>query len=514
MVESPTLLSLPNEVLIIIFENPKFPVDYLAILAVLCRRLHFLALPIYFARCEMPSPTKSAVIRLAEDGQDMLAALNMALFINSMEDITCIFPHPSCTSVLPLLPHLRRFRKFLSRFPSVRRVTLQLDARNSMCNATGDDKALRAWSSCLGTLLNCLVEKRCTEVTVKYGGYLTRSYTLSTGPTKRVRRIVKAIQRLLLPRAAMEGKDWEFQRSREQGRARGLVSVPGKVSRSSTLTSLHIQSAVLIMPPCLNWTLSALRHCPITSLSLFQISLEKEIWSAALSLIARAAPNITDLSLSELDSISDVEILRFCSRLPRLTSLKIGANEEGLGTPTKCTKGRIPQFRTLSNLIAPADFVQYFMRPRSCLPTLVSLRILFLGKTDICAIVEQLSNICELMAARTLSPTLSLSLSLYTNITASLEALSSLSDDARKYLANVSSLMLEVFASNPDDIARWVHIFPAVQHVSLTVKSAVTDAYKGRLVQALSSNRGCIRTIVVNGTKHVLDDLPASKEEI
>ncbi|KAF7361398.1 hypothetical protein MSAN_01172900 [Mycena sanguinolenta] len=514
MGETATLLSLPNEVLIIIFENPKFPVDYLAILAVLCRRLHFLALPIYFARYGMPSPTKSAVVHLAHDGQDMLAALNMALFINSMEDITCIFPHPSCTSVLPLLPHLRRFRKFVSRFPSVNRVTLQLDARNSMCNATGDDKALRAWSSSLEALLNCLVEKRCTEVTVKYGGYLTRSYTLSIGPSKRVRRIVKAIRRLLLPRAAMEGKDWEFQRSRDQGRARALASVPAKVSRSSTLTSLHIQSAVLVMPPCLNWTLSALRHCPITSLSLFQISLEKEIWSAALSLIARAAPNITDLSLSELDSISDVEILRFCSRLTRLTFLKIGANEEGQGTPTKCTKGRVPQFRNLTSLIAPADFVQYFMRPRSCLPMLVSLRILFLGKADICAIIEQLRNICELMAERTLTPTLSLSLSLYSNITAGLEDLSTLSDGAKKCLSHVASLILDVFASNPDDIARWVHIFPAVQHVSLTVKPSVTGAYKDRLVQALSKDRGCLRTIVVNGMKHVLDNLSPSTEEI
>ncbi|KAJ7216284.1 hypothetical protein B0H12DRAFT_1154174 [Mycena haematopus] len=506
MAEPATLLSLPNEVLIIIFENPRFPVDYLAILAVLCRRLHFVALPIYFARCGMPSPTKSAVIHLAKDGQDVLAALNMALFITSMEDIKVFFPHPSCTSVLPLLRHLWRFHKFISRFPSVNRVILQLDARNSMCNSTGDDKALRAWSSTLGGLLNCLVEKRCTEVTVKYGGYLTRSYTLAAGPTKRVRKIVKAIQRLFLSRAAMEGRNWDFHRSREQGRERALTSIPAKVSRSSTLTSLHIQSAILIMPPCLSWTLSALRHCPITSLSLYQISLEKEIWIAALPLIARAAPNLTDLSLSELDSISAVEILGFCSRFPRLAALNIGYNEERQGMPTRCTKGRIPQFRNLTSLVAPPDFIQYIMRPRPSLPKLVSLCIVFHGKTHLSTIVAQLSDICELMAARSLSPSLSLSLSLYSNIT--VNAFSTLSHDVTKYLIRVASLTLEIFPTNPDDIAHWVHLFPSAQHVSLTLKCAAPDAYEGRLVQALSQERGCLRTIVVDGTKHVLDDLP------
>ncbi|KAJ7319090.1 hypothetical protein DFH08DRAFT_891503 [Mycena albidolilacea] len=516
MAEPTTLLSLPNEVLIIIFENPKFPVDYLAILAVLCRRLHFIALPIYFSRNGMPSPTESAVIHLAKDGQDILAALNMALFVTSMEDITCILPHPSCTSVLPLLPHLARFRKFITRFPSVGRVTLQLDARNSMCNATGDDKALRAWSFALGSLLNCLVQRQCTELTVKYGGYLTRSYMLSVEPKKRVRRIVKAIQRLFRPRAPMEGKGWEFRRSREQGRERALTSVPSKISRSSTLTSLHIQSAVLIMPPCLNWTLSALRHCPIAFLSLFQISLEKEIWSAALSLIARAAPEITDLSLSELDSISDVEILSFCSRLPRLVTLTIGYNEEAQGTPTKYAKGRIPELRNLTSLTAPADFIRYLMRPRACLPKLMSLRISFHGKTHIRTIGEQLSDVCQLMTARTLSPSLSLSLPLYSDIAFDFDSVIKLPDETKKYFACVASLALDIFPSNPGEIARWVHLFPSVQHVSITLQSKPADAnaYDDRLVQALSKDRGYIRTIVVNSQKHVLADLLPSTRKI
>ncbi|KAJ7640409.1 hypothetical protein DFH06DRAFT_1334770 [Mycena polygramma] len=502
-----TLLSLPNELLVIIFENPKFPLDCLCILAVSCRRLHNIALPIYFTRSGLPSPSKSAVIHLAQEGPDMLTALNMALFISSMEDITCVFPHPSCTSIFPLLPHLNRFRKFISRFPSVGRVTLQLDARNSMCNATGDDKALRAWSSTLGRLLNCLVDKHCTELTVKYGGYLTRSFKLSAVPTQRVNRAVKAVKRLLGSRAVVAGKGWEFRRSKEQGRERALTSVPSKMSRSSTLTSLHIQSAVLIMPPCLKWTLSALRSCPITSLSLSQISLEKETWSAVLPLLAKAARRLTDLSLSELDSISDVELLKFCARLPRLTSLRIGNIQDG-GAATQCLKGRVPEFRHLTTLAAPADFILYFLRPRPCLPRLAAVCIAFHGKTHIRTIGAQLANVCQLMHARALSPSLAVAQSLYSDITFDFDAVVKLPEDKRRYFPCVSSLDLSVFPCNPAEIARWVHLFPSVQHVSMAVQTrpADADAYAGRLVQALSKNRAYLRTVTINGHKTVLDD--------
>ncbi|KAJ7446908.1 hypothetical protein B0H11DRAFT_2083764, partial [Mycena galericulata] len=426
-----SLLSLPNELLVIIFENPRFPADCLCILAVLCRRLHFLALPIYFARHGMPSPSKFAVITLHQDGMDMLAALSMSLFISSMENITCIFPHPSCVSIFPLLPHLRRFRRFIMRFPSVKSVTLQLDARNSMCNATGDDAALRAWSSSLGALLNALVERQCTELTVRYGGYLTRSYTLSSGAkrAKGVKRLLKTLKRLFRFRGPMAGKGWEFRRSPDQGRERALTAVPSKPSRTRQLTSLHIQSVILIMPPCLNWTVSALRFSPITSLSISQISLEKESWNAALTLIAKAAPNLTDLSLSELEFISDVEILKFCSRLPRLTSLNIGNNEEARGTPTKCGNGTIPEFRNLTSLVAPANFILYFLRPRPCFPKLKSLCIAFYGRPNIRTIAVQLSAVHQAMTARTIAPSLSLSLALFSDsITFDLDAAPKLPD--------------------------------------------------------------------------------------
>ncbi|KAJ7782696.1 hypothetical protein B0H16DRAFT_1802244 [Mycena metata] len=502
MPDQVSLLSLPNELLITIFENPKFPVDYLCTLAVLCRRLHFLALPIYFARNGMLEPFKSAFIPLATDGQDMLAALNMALFISSMEEITCVLPHPSCTSIFPLLPHLRRLRKFISRISSVKRVTLQLDARNSMCNAAGDDEALRAWSSTLGGLLNVVIEKGCTELTVRYGGYLTRSFMLSAGPPTRIRRLVKSVRHVLGSRAALSGKSWEFRRVPAQGKKGGLAVVPGsKQLRSRELSTLHIESA-----------------CAYHATVICRVSLEKELWNAALTLIAKGAPHLTDLSLCELDSISSVEILKFCSRLRRLTSLKIGNNEEAQGLPTRCTKGQTPAFRHLTSLIAPADFILYFLRPHRCFPRLKSLSITFQGKTKthIRTVGAQLMAVCQSLASRKLSPSLCLSLPLFSDtITFDFDAVLSLPAKVTRYFEYVASLDLHVFPYGTAEIARWVHLFPSVQHVSLVVRSkpADADADTVRFLHALSQEKSILRTVTINGTKHVLDDLPPSCDD-
>lgn len=271
------------------------------------------------------------------------------------------------------------------------------------------------------------------------------------------------------------------------------------------------------MPPCLHWTLSALRYCPITSLSLSQISLEKELWGAALTLIAKAAPNLTDLFLSELESISDVEILKFLSRLPRLTSLRIGNNEEARGTPTKCANGTVPEFRNLASLVAPANFVLYFLRPRPCFPKLKSLCIAFHAQRDIRTIAARLSAVCPALTARTIAPSLSLSLALFSDsITADLTTALKLPEDYKKYFNHVASLDLHVFPYDTAAIARWVHLFPSVQHVSMTVRSkpADMDADAARLVKALYKEKSILRTATINGTKHALNDITRSATKV
>ncbi|CAK5264441.1 unnamed protein product [Mycena citricolor] len=508
---STSLLSLPNELLIIILENPRLPSDALCSLAVLCRRLHFLALPIFFARQGMPDPSQSAFVSLSNDGADTLAALNMALFITGIQDLTCLMPHPSCDSVLPLLPHVRRLQNFIQRFRTVGRVTLQLDARNSMCNSTGDDTALREWTRVMGGLFNALLERRSTHLTIRYGGYLTRSYALSVDKSVS-RRAIRAIRKLFTSEPLMAGKEWEFRRAPEQGRERGEVSFPSRTVDGYHLTSLTIQSAVLLTPPFLSWTLSVLRRCSPASLAISEISLEKELWGPVLFLIGQRAGEVSQLSLSELDSISDVDILGLCSRLPRLQSLTIGNNDEAPGTPTRWQEGIVPKFLALKDLVAPVEFILHILEPWDRVPYLERLTVGFQGKSEIWRVGIKLDRVCEALADRGQTPYITLSLALFSDsIVFDFDAMLKMTPDDKKSFGAVSCLDLVVAPYNAEQIAQWTQIFRSVKEVRLTLRSrpgAVVDdpSIDEKFLLALSRHKSFLRTVAINGKRYELDD--------
>jgi hypothetical protein len=98
------ILDLPTEILVEILDSPTFPSETLYALALLCRRLHFLVLPMYFSRHGTISTPNSIVISMRTDRRDLLSALQTALFIPQIDTLTCIFPHPCCTGIFKLLP--------------------------------------------------------------------------------------------------------------------------------------------------------------------------------------------------------------------------------------------------------------------------------------------------------------------------------------------------------------------------------------------------------------------------
>ncbi|KAJ7280197.1 hypothetical protein C8J57DRAFT_1301904 [Mycena rebaudengoi] len=517
MTRTTTLLSLPNELLVLIFENLQFPVDYLCTLAMLNRRVHILALSIYFARNNMPSPSKSVVIRMRLDGMDTLTALQMALCIclsPKIEHLECILPHPSCVSVIPLLPHLSRLRRFISRL-SLDRVILQLDVGNSKCNATGDDYALRAWSSTFEALLNSFVQTSCTDFTIRAGTYFTRSYAISKTPRWSA-HFIRTLEAFFSSKTDITSSDVKFQRVPQQGLGRNItpMSLDARSRHCTVLNVIHIQSVVLLTPPGLRWTLSALQHSPVTTLSISEVSMDTQLWRAAFYLIAKATPGLTDLSLSELECISDIEILAFCSRLPRLTRLKIGRNELNPDTPTRCEHGApIPEFRNLASIHAPSDFLLYFLRPRLCFPNLKSLSIAFHYLTDIRNIGATLPLVCRAMAARKVSASISLSLALSSaTIASDLDSVSELHSEVTQYFRYVARLDLLLHTYDMAGIARWIGIFSSVQHVSIVRNKLPTDidAEASRLIQAVTENKSFLRTMTIHGKNYAVsgDTLP------
>ncbi|KAJ6617643.1 hypothetical protein B0H10DRAFT_2032377 [Mycena sp. CBHHK59/15] len=513
-------LDLPSEILAIILENPNFPDNTLYSLALLCRRLHFIALPIYFSRNGMDYQSKSVVIAMRADGRDMLAALHTALFVSSMEKITCIFPHPSCTSIFPLLYHLQRVKGLVWRFPSVKEVILQLDVRGSICLSVGDDEALRAWASNLGDLLNCIVDRKCSSLTVRYGGQLTKAFevflpqVLRTVPRKSIRDLLARVGRLISPlkRRISQDPTWVFRRVFQQGDDPVMVSMPPDLC-SSDLTSLHIQSAILILPPCLHWTLTALRQCSITSLTLSEIYLDTDAWSIVLKLIAETAPTLTSVSLIELRSISDLDIVTFCSRLKLLENLEIDTKNFSPPNPLGFEYGSMPEFQHLSRLRAPSEFILYFLRCHNSLPGIQSLCLscptvqTHHTSLDIHSLSRRLSLIIRTLGEHCLNPTLSLSLNSMFYHLVSPDITTELSDDLHMSLDRILGLeitILPFFFADIADMAGWIRVFRRVQCVRITLESPLdTTAHAERLVEAIQPMQ-FLEMVEVNGKSYSL----------
>ncbi|KAJ7036022.1 hypothetical protein C8F04DRAFT_954300 [Mycena alexandri] len=199
-------VGLPTEILAYILKDPLISLETLYSLALLCRRLHLIALSIYFSRHELTSISRSLHIPMQTEGRDLLTVLETTLFLPDVDDFTFIFPHPSCVSILPILRELQRVENYISRLHSVKGVTLQLDQPHSVCLSVGNEAALRAWSIGLGSLLSCIVEKVCSCLTVMpvYGAQMIRYKARNPSPSpprrSRIRRLLETF--LCAPKAS------------------------------------------------------------------------------------------------------------------------------------------------------------------------------------------------------------------------------------------------------------------------------------------------------------------------
>lgn len=455
------ILDLPTETLVDILENRMVPTRSLYSLALSCRQLHFVALPIYFSRHGLTPSSKSIVIDMRTDRRDVLAALQTALFIPNTEEIICTFPHPSCTSIFPLLSHLTRLEKYLSRLPSVRHVALCLDIRGSACLAVGDDKALRAWTTRMESLLTYILEKECQCLTMLYGGQLTQAYKLTPPATRRgpIMRLLSAIPRVLRGRTS-EILPPTFSRVSRKGHAHIEIALRPSLHHSYKLASLEIHSAILVLPPGLSWTLAVLRTCPIISLTLGCHADAAIPWSTVLPLIASAATHVTSLTLSDgdpaswrnSDPVAEADILDFISRLPHLRHLSISYQSR-----TEFVEGSLLNLPDLETLRAPAKFILHPLR-RSALPKIQSICVLWSDR--------HLASIRLLAAALSALPSpprvsVSVTSSMYRPAF----------PIAPTFLERVVALEITpspyVPLKDMTELAAWVGVFPRVQHVDI-----------------------------------------------
>ncbi|KAK6969222.1 hypothetical protein R3P38DRAFT_3147024 [Favolaschia claudopus] len=269
----------PEELLLYIFEQSIFPPESLYYMALLNRRLHFTALSVYFSRHGIDLATKSVTIHakpIAIGWPDSLSALRIYLSLDSLDlqDITCVLPHPSCASTRQIC--------FMSRLSSVKTVKLEF----------GDDH----WE--LSMCLTGELGVRVWRMRILYVDLRPRS--------------------IQLPHSSLDETYIPC--------SRGICFYPGTitirlpaVTQRIQLKSLTVHSATLLLPPGLDWTLSALRQSCLTSLALSiplpRLGNDTLIWQHILPLVASAAPHLTSLSIKRVQA--------FAARLAYLTTLDL-----------------------------------------------------------------------------------------------------------------------------------------------------------------------------------------------
>ncbi|KAF7340435.1 hypothetical protein MVEN_01963600 [Mycena venus] len=516
MVPRTGILDLPTEILVYVLDNPSLSTSTLYSVALSCRRLHFLALQIYFHRYGLTPTSKSIVIDMRSDRRDVLAALQTALFIPQTEVITFVFPHPSCTSISPLLRHLTRAEDYISRLPSVKHVTLCLDGRGSVCLSVGDDRELRAWTTRLESLLACIVKKQCECLTMINGGQFTRAYELVPPIPRRspIKRLLSTVLGLQLQRR-IPSETQDFRRVSKQGRTHIEMTLPTSLHPASRLSILEIHSAILVLPPGLCWTLTVLRTCPITSLKLERRVEDSIPWGTVLPLIGSAAGRLTSLTLVEAslisggdtDSFSEADVLDFISRLPQLRHITVSyKNRKDL----RESDGPLIHLQDLEILRAPSTFILHLLRSPSPLPNIQSICVLWPETYDARGI-SYLATALPAFLQKPDPPRLSVSVSsaMYRS-----PFLTFPTDDTRAFLDRVEGLEI---TSSPfpltdlTEMAGWISLFPRVRQVEVALSDSKSPDFRSDLTCLLGAVKATdfLDKIKVNGELYnLLDDRP------
>ena len=369
------LLDLPTELLlqILSFHSP----NELCSLAMVCRMLHDLSLPLFLISHGIVDPQQSAVVHILEwtpkiaDNisvnvhPDALVGLSMDFSLKSVKHLRCYFqdlsggPRRDLSIPFQRAAHLpfaiRRLEHFVRGLNNVRKVEISLvwDPYFVMQTAKGKDikrgayapiNEIQDWISSFASLLDVVMEKGCMSLTVEYDAAIKGPFKL-----KGMRRVMRKARVFISHNVHMLQRDanlggrhmaptvqWELERQVQDAIYRSSSLVDFDVIEANllssiahakpTLHSLAIHSPVLLLPPFTNWTLSVLqRHTNLTSLSFAYISFTEDVWSFLLPLIAEAVcGRLTELEvLRNCPHLDAVDLLRFLTKLPLLKKLVI-----------------------------------------------------------------------------------------------------------------------------------------------------------------------------------------------
>ncbi|KAJ7904727.1 hypothetical protein B0H14DRAFT_3122674 [Mycena olivaceomarginata] len=460
------LLDLPHELILLILGHRDLPSEALLSLSMLCRRLHNLALPLFFEIHGMEGPAQNAKVTMLDGGRDGVSALQMSLSIPAITKLYCPLPHYD--TIPPLFSHIRRLRVLIARLAFVHEVTILLDTPGSFCGASGD--GVETWALEFEDLLNAILKRGCTSLTLRYRRFFSEAYQLRPTPilARPVHAFRNAVRHILPDISSPDGDAWAMWQKTADAGTTVWMELDAEGCSASTLTHFRVESSILLIPPCFSWFISALRHSPLTTLEFFGVTLPHQIWAAVLPPIAALVPALTALTLSNLYGISGTDILLFLAKLPRLTSLTVGYTE----------------------------------------------LIMAIGLRGVRHIGRSLSDIVHRLQKHGLSPVLSLEIQRGRDSDAEMaedlalapgeELLKSLSAITRLIVYNESS---DLTVRELETLARWIARFPALLHVSLRVRGTAAAAAAHRDAWAtldgartISEQNPTVRSLELDGT--------------
>ena len=382
------LETLPNELLLYILSNTStLALEDLYTVALVSRRFHALALPLFLAGHGISDPENEMSLYVIEwhptyiqtlHKPDALSGLNISRHITRLNHFRCFFQEPTTNSTRNTfqqaynLPEaIQRTSRFVRAIQTIESCELYLvwDPYFLSREKTAPHvpvPEIQFWKHSFSTFLNLIVEKGVKSLRVQYNAHVDLPFHF------RKVNLAKKILSHLSKGAVVNpgGIQWELERPIHEEKSTRQDVAPATLSSSARsancVTSLAIHSPTLLLPPFINWTLSLLEeHSCLTSISFAYISFSGEIWATILPYIA----DIISHRLAELaffrncPNLEISDLLLFISHFPHLRRLSIDrtfrsrldSRSRSLFPPR--TTPSFPEFSELHTLKAPAELV-------------------------------------------------------------------------------------------------------------------------------------------------------------
>lgn len=350
LTSGPVLLDLPNEVILLILEDVP---DELYSLALLCRRLHHLALPLYLARHGM-SPFAGELILYNDQSEEILQGVTIALFQPALKCVSCTFDLSK--SAGDISRKIRGVMRLLAKLAYLGEAHLDFvhEGATTACGQLTESQAKE-----FETLFSAIVHNPgCITFTVCLAGRMVASTPAELSALFR-RRYAGDILRHLVDCTGLSSITQRLTSRLFQRNATSRI----------LMETFNMHSAILFHVFLCGWTIGTLNTASLTTLSLRHLDLHPDAWATILPHITM--PALSSLSI-DLCSITSRDMSKFLQRHPQIQDLYLGRS---LPSPHVMDQLQTTALPLLTHLSATTEYLIHLLIPGS-LPNLTFVGII------------------------------------------------------------------------------------------------------------------------------------------